>query len=72
MRRRVARLAAALGIGAIGLALAALTVVYVGGALVQGVARGAVLLPRAGIWLFVAMQDGADWWSRSISADSDS
>jgi hypothetical protein len=62
-RRRVARLATAFGFGATGLALAVLAIIYVGGALVQGVARGLVLLPRAGIWLFVAMQDGAGWWT---------
>jgi len=59
----VVRLAAAVGIGAAWLALAAAALFYVGGALVQGVARGLVLLPRVGVWLFVALQDGADWWT---------
>lgn len=53
----------ALGIGAAWLALGAVALYYVGGALVQGAARGLVLLPRAGVWLFVALQDGADGWT---------
>jgi hypothetical protein len=59
----VARLAAAFGIGAAWLALAAVALYYVGAALVQLGVRGLVLLPRAGVWLFIALQEGADWWS---------
>lgn len=53
----------ALGIGAAWLVLAWLAVFYVGGALVTGVARAVALLPDAIVWLFVAMEQGADWWS---------
>jgi hypothetical protein len=57
------RLALALGFGAVWLALAALAIYYIGAALVAVVARGIALLPRAIVWLFVALQEGADWWS---------
>jgi hypothetical protein len=60
---RLARLGAALvGIVA-GLALAYLLVVYVGGALLSGLAAAVALLPRAVVWLVVALQDGADGWA---------
>jgi hypothetical protein len=61
--RRVRRTALALGIGAGWLGLAAVAVVYLGGLMLEGVARGVALLPRAVVWLFLALQDGADWWS---------
>ena len=38
-------------------------VVYVGGLLVQGVSLAITLVPRAIVWLALAAQDGADWWS---------
>lgn len=57
------RVAVGLGIGAVWIVLASLAVFYVGGAVVNGVARGLALAPRAIVWLFVAMQEGADWWS---------
>jgi hypothetical protein len=46
-----------------GLALAYVLVVYVGGALLRGVAWGLLLVPRALIWLVVALQEGADGWA---------
>jgi len=57
------RTALAIGIGAGWLGLALFAVVYVGGLVLEGVARGVALLPRAVVWLFLAAQDGADWWS---------
>lgn len=62
-KRRLPRLAIALGIGAAWLGLAVLALVYIGGAIVAAMARGLALLPRAVVWLFVALQEGADWWS---------
>jgi hypothetical protein len=61
--RRGRRTALALAIGAGWLGLAAVAIVYVGGLVLAGVARGVALLPRAVVWLFLAVQDGADWWS---------
>jgi hypothetical protein len=61
--RRGRRTALALGIGAGWVGLAAVAFVYLGGLVVEGVARGVALLPRAVVWLFLAAQDGADWWS---------
>jgi hypothetical protein len=61
--RRLPRLALAFGIGAAWLGLAVLGVYYVGGAIVAALARGLALLPRAVVWLFLALQQGADWWS---------
>ncbi|MBI4265618.1 MAG: hypothetical protein HY657_14690 [Acidobacteria bacterium] len=61
-RRRV-RLAATLAIGAGWLLLAAVGIYYVSGALIQLWARGLALLPRAVVWMFVAVQEGADLWS---------
>ena len=43
--------------------LASLAVAHVGGGLVRALARGLALLPRAVVWLVVAMEEGADWWS---------
>lgn len=57
------RLALAFGIGAAWLGLAALAVFYISAAIVAAIASGLALLPRAIVWLFVAMQEGADWWS---------
>lgn len=62
-KRGLVRVAVALGIGAAWLAVASLAVFYVGGAMVAGAARVVALLPRAIVWLFIAMQQGADWWS---------
>lgn len=61
--RRGRRTALALGIGAGWLGLAAVAVIYLGGLALHGMARGVALLPRAIVWLFLAAQDGADWWS---------
>jgi hypothetical protein len=58
--RRVA-LATAVAAGWLGLAIAG--VVYIGGLLVQGVSVAITLVPRAIVWLALAAQDGADWWS---------
>jgi hypothetical protein len=59
-RRRLV-LAAALGAG--WLLLGTVAVVYVGGVLVRLWARMFVLLPRAVVWVFAALQQGVDWWS---------
>jgi hypothetical protein len=69
-KRRLPRLALAFGIGAAWLGLAVLGVYYVGGAIVAATARGLALLPRAVIWLFLALQEGADWWSIAGRAGS--
>jgi len=45
------------------LALAVVAVVYLGGLVLEGLARGVALLPRALVWLFLAAQDGAGSWS---------
>lgn len=60
---RLRRRAIALGIGVSWVVLSALAVLYVGGLAVRGVALGVTLLPRAIVWMFLAAQDGADWWS---------
>ena len=60
---RLARLGAALVGTAAGLALAYVLVVYVGGALLSGLAAALALLPRAFVWLVLALQDGADGWA---------
>ena len=62
-RARLARLGAALVGTAAGLALAYLLVVYVGAALLSGLAAALALLPRAFVWLVLALQDGADGWA---------
>jgi hypothetical protein len=54
-------LATAVAAGWLGLAVAG--VVYIGGLLVQGVSLAITLVPRAIVWLALAAQDGADWWS---------
>lgn len=61
--RRLSRLAVAFAIAAAWFGLAVVAVVYIGGALLGAAARGLALLPRAVVWLFVALQEGADWWS---------
>lgn len=63
VRRRGRRTALALAIGAGWLGLALVAVIFLGGLALQGVARGVALVPRAVVWLFLALQDGADWWS---------
>jgi hypothetical protein len=60
---RLARLGAALVATAAVLVLAYVLVVYVGGALLNALAWGLVMLPRAFIWLVLALQDGADGWA---------
>lgn len=54
-------LATAIGAGALGLGIAG--VGYVGGLLVQGLTLAVALVPRAIVWVVLAAQDGADWWS---------
>ena len=61
--RRGRRTALAVGIGAAWLGLGLIAAIYLGGLAIEGVARGVALLPRAVVWLFLAAQDGADWWS---------
>jgi hypothetical protein len=60
---RLARLGAALVGTAAGLALTYVLVVYVGSALLSGLAAALALLPRAFVWLVLALQDGADGWA---------
>jgi hypothetical protein len=36
---------------------------YVGGIVLSALVRGVTLLPRAIVWWFNAIQDGADFWS---------
>ena len=60
---RLARFGAALVGTAAGLALGYVLVVYVGGALLSGLAGALTLLPRAFVWLVLALQDGADGWA---------
>ncbi len=60
---RFARLGAALLATIAGLALAYALIVYVGGALLRGAVSALVLLPRAFIWLVLALQEGADGWA---------
>ena len=61
--RRVRRMALATAVAAGWLGLAVAAVVYLGGLLVQGMSMAMVLLPRGIVWLALAAQDGADWWS---------
>ncbi len=60
---RFARLGVALLAGGAGLALTYVLVVYVGGALLRGAAWLLVLVPRAFVWLVLAVQEGADGWA---------
>jgi hypothetical protein len=60
---RLARLGAALAGTIAGLALVYVLVVYVGAALLSGLAAALALLPRAFVWLVLALQDGADGWA---------
>ena len=60
-RSRRAVLAIAIAGGWLGLGVVA--VVSLGGLVLQGFARAVALVPRAIVWLFLAAQDGADWWS---------
>ena len=57
------RLLIAVGLGAAWLALGAVTIVTVGRVLTAATIQGLALLPRALVWLAVALQQGADWWS---------
>ena len=61
--RRVRRIALAIAIGAGWMGLGVVGVVYVGGLLVQGLKLALALVPRAIVWVVLAAQDGADWWS---------
>ena|SRR5690348_6459971 len=63
VRRRVRRMALATAVTAGWLGLGVVAVVYIGGLLVQGMSLAMVLLPRGIVWLALAAQDGADWWS---------
>jgi hypothetical protein len=66
--RRIA-LAVAIAAGWLGLALGA--VLFGGGLMLEGTARAVALVPRAIVWLFLAAQSGADWWSiagRAVAA----
>jgi hypothetical protein len=56
-------MALAIGIGLAWAAGVIVIVVGLGGLLLQLIARAAVQIPRAIVWLFLAAQDGADWWS---------
>jgi hypothetical protein len=61
--RRLRRMALATAAGAGWLGLAVVTMVYAGGLLVRGMSLAIALVPRAIVWLALAAQDGADWWS---------
>jgi hypothetical protein len=63
LHRRMRRFALATAICAGWLAVGAGAVIYVGGLLVQGITVGLALVPRAIVWVALAAQDGADWWS---------
>jgi hypothetical protein len=63
VRRRVRRMVLATAVTAGWLGLAVVAVVYIGGLLVQAMSLAMVLLPRGIVWLALAAQDGADWWS---------
>jgi hypothetical protein len=56
-------MALAVAIGAGWLGLGVVGVVYVGGLLVQGLTLALMLVPRGIVWVVLAAQDGADWWS---------
>ena len=43
--------------------LGALGLFYIGGALLNGLVRGVMLLPRAIVWWLTAMEQGADFWA---------
>ena len=58
-RRRL--MAALLGVG--WALLGVVAVISVGGLLVRVAAQLLTLVPRAIVWLALAAQDGADWWS---------
>ena len=60
-RRRRIVLATAVAAGWLGLAI--IVVVYVGRLALSAVVLAATFVPRAVVWLFLAAQDGADWWS---------
>ena len=61
--RRSRRVALAIAIAAGWAGLGLIAVVSLGGLMLQGFARVVTLVPRAIVWLFLAAQDGADWWS---------
>ena len=63
MTSRLAKVAAALALGAAAFAAGPTAIVYVGGAVVGGAVRAMVWLLSAGVWVTVAMQEGVDWWS---------
>jgi hypothetical protein len=57
------RLLIAAGLGAGWLALGVVAIVIVGRMLAAAAVQGLALLPRAIVWLAVALQQGVDWWS---------
>ena len=61
--RRVRRMVLATAVTAGWLGLAVVAVAYLAGLLVQSMSLAIVLLPRGIVWLALAAQDGADWWS---------
>ena len=61
--RVLVRLGVALLIAIAGAGLAYLLIVYVGGALLRGAISALFLVPRAVIWVFLALQEGADGWA---------
>jgi hypothetical protein len=54
-------LATAIAAGSVAGVVVAVTLV--GGLLLQGIGVALMLVPRAIVWLALAAQDGADWWS---------
>jgi hypothetical protein len=68
VRRRVRRMALATAVTVGWLGLAVVAVFYIGGLLIQGVSLAMVLLPRGIVWLALAAQGGADWWSIAAGA----
>ena len=60
---RFARLGVGLLATIAGLALVYMLAVYLGGALLRGVVWAIVLVPRAFIWVVLALQEGADGWA---------
>jgi hypothetical protein len=59
----LARLAAALLVTVVTLALTFALLYYVGGALVRGATEALILVPRAIVWILTAVQEGADGWA---------
>jgi len=69
--RRSRRTALAIAVTAGWLGLGLVAALSIGGLVLQGVAGVVALVPRAIVWLFLAAQSGADWWSiagRAVAA----